>query len=74
MEIIIGIVFVILILLLTGLDIGWIIMGIAGLAALAALFTSVFFAVCWVMLLRSEKKSARFVRFESGQQIGRAHV
>lgn len=34
MEIIIGIVFVILILLLTGLDIGWIIMGIAGLTAL----------------------------------------
>ena len=39
MEIIIGIIFVILILLLTGLDIGWIIMGIAGLTALAALFT-----------------------------------
>ena len=69
MEIIIGIVFVILILLLTGLDIGWIIMGIAGLTALAALFTAVFFAVCWVMLLRSEKKSARFVRFESGQRF-----
>lgn len=69
MEIIIGIIFVILILLLTGLDIGWIIMGIAGLAALAALFTAVFFAVCWVMLLRSEKKSARFVRFESGQRF-----
>ena len=33
MEIIIGIVFVILILLLTGLDIGWVIMGIAGLTA-----------------------------------------
>lgn len=69
MEIIIGIVFVILILLLTGLDIGWIIIGIAGLTALAALFTAVFFAVCWVMLLRSEKKSARFVRFESGQRF-----
>ena len=62
MEIIIGIIFVILILLLTGLDIGWIIIGIAGL-------TAVFFAVCWVMLLRSEKKSARFVRFESGQRF-----
>lgn len=69
MEIIIGIIFVILILLLTGLDIGWIIIGIAGLTALAALFTAVFFAVCWVMLLRSEKKSARFVRFESGQRF-----
>ena len=33
MEIIIGIVFVILILLLTGLDIGWIIMGIAACGA-----------------------------------------
>lgn len=69
MEIIIGIVFVILILLLTGLDIGWIIMGIAGLIALAALFTAVFFAVCWVMLLRSEKRSARFVRFERGKRF-----
>ena len=68
MEIIIGIVFVILILLLTGLDIGWIIIGIAGLVALAALFTAVFFAVCWVML-RSEKRSARFVRFERGKRF-----
>lgn len=69
MEMIIGAVFVILILLLTGLDIGYIIMGIAGLVTLAALFTAGFFVVCWILLLSSEKKTAKFVRFERGARF-----
>lgn len=69
MTVIIGAVLVILVLLLAGVDITYIIMGIAGLVALAALFSAGFFIVCWALLIGSEKKTARFVRFERGARF-----
>lgn len=69
MGVIIGIVLVVLILVLAGVDLSYIIMGIAGLVALAALFTLVFFVVCWIGLLGSERKKAHFVRFERGNRF-----
>ena len=69
MEIIVGAVLIILILMLAGLDIRYIIMGIACLVALGALLTASFFAVCWVMLIGSKKKTAQFVRFDRGKRF-----
>lgn len=69
MGVIIGIVLVVVILLLAGVSLSYIIIGIAGLVALAALFTLVFFAVCWAGLLCSVRKKAHFSRFERGNRF-----
>ncbi len=69
MGIIIGLVLVVVILLLAGVSLSYIIIGIAGLVALAALFTLVFFAVCWAGLLCSVRKKAHFTRFERGNRF-----
>lgn len=69
MEILIGAVMIVIILLLFGVDMWYFLVGGCILVALAAVFTTVFFAVCMVMLLRSEKCTGAFLKFGEGKRF-----
>ncbi len=72
MEILVGIVMIVIILLLSGVDMWYFLVGGTGLVALAAVFTSVFFAVCAIMLFRSRKCTGVFLRFVQGKRFDAA--
>ncbi len=72
MEILIGAAVIIILLILMGVDIWYILVGGAALVALAAVFTSAFFTVCVVMLIRSKKCAGVFVEFGEGKRFDAA--
>ena len=72
MEIIIGAALIIMLLLFAGVDIWFIFVGFMFLVAAAAVFTSGFFAVCAVMLILSERRTAVFARFEKNGRFDAA--
>lgn len=72
MEIIIGAALIILLLLFAGVDLWFIFIGFMFIVAAAAVFTAGFFAVCAVMILRSERRTAVFSRFEKSGRFDAA--
>lgn len=69
MEFVVGIILVAFILLLAGVDMWYILLGGIALVALAAALTAVFFLVCAVKLLRSQRRVAEFAGFSEGSRF-----
>ena len=69
MEILIGVVLIVVILLLVGVDMWYFLVGGAALVSLAAAFTAAFFCVCAVMLIRSRRCSGEFLGFVEGKRF-----
>lgn len=69
MEILLGAAIIVILLLLLGVDMWYFLIGGIALVALAAVFTAVFFTVCAVMLIRSERHTGVFLKFGEGKRF-----
>ena len=69
MGILLGIVFIIILLALLGVDMWFFLVAGAAVVTFAAAMTGVFFLVCCIILLRSRRCTGEFTRFAEGKRF-----